>query len=49
LSVGDDAVLRTHLYKQPERDLIIASVECKRMFQIGDRRMQTADLGNWLR
>jgi hypothetical protein len=48
LSVSDDVVVRIRLI-QPARGQVIASAECKRMFQIGDRRMQIADFRNLIR
>jgi hypothetical protein len=32
--------------KRSSDDSVIAKAQCKRMFQIGDRRMQSADFGN---
>jgi hypothetical protein len=44
LSVSDDAIVRTPLTQAAREGLAISTAECKRMFQIGDRRMQGANL-----
>jgi hypothetical protein len=49
LSVSDDAVVRTPLTQAAGKRKVIANTYCKRMFQIGDRRMQNADFGNLMR
>jgi hypothetical protein len=49
LSVSDDVVVRIRLPLVARGGQVIAIAECKRMFQIGDRRMLIADFRNWIR
>ncbi len=49
LNVSDNQALSGCLGKWSPDDSVIANAQCKRMFQIGDRRMLSADFGNWMR
>jgi hypothetical protein len=49
LSVSNDAVVWTPLAQAIGKNLVIASAQCKTIFQVGDRRMQIADFGNLMR
>ncbi len=46
LRTGDNQALSGCLGTWSPDDSVIANAQCKRMFQIGDRQMQTADFGS---
>jgi hypothetical protein len=49
LRANNDQALSDCLGRWSPGDSVIAKAQCKRMFQIGDRRMQSADFGNLMR
>jgi hypothetical protein len=49
ICISNYLALPSCLGKRSPDDSVIANAQCKRMFQIGDRRMQNADFGNLMR